>query len=68
MKKATRAVTALATTAVIAAGSLGLASTASDMQPAAGQEMSAILHSPLIEGPLVDVGGILNSPQFGQFQ
>lgn len=29
---------------------------------------SALINGPLVQGPLLDFGGVLNSPQTGQFQ
>lgn len=34
----------------------------------ATQLMTALVEGPLVQGPLIDFGGILNALQIGQFQ
>lgn len=78
MKKTTRTMSAAAMTAALAIGgvaiggpaamasepsSVGMHSTTTTPQP-----QSALIEGPLVQGPLVDVGGILNFLQIGQFQ
>ncbi len=70
MQKSTRTLSALTAAAALTIGGIavgGSASVAADV-PTSTSHQAALIDGPLIAGPLLDLGGILNALQIGQFQ
>lgn len=74
MNYPTRIVPMVLVTAALAIGGSATASTAvaaepgHETTPVRSSESRALIDGPLVEGPVLDIGGVLDTVQLGQFQ